>query len=254
MEDVEGTPEKVEQARSDREYWAAPVERLRVTELASGGTGLNVDGRRVVGPLQGFGQLWQKTYRVRLTGAQVTPTEVVRVWKENFTQFWPSGNRFYAPLTGIKPGEVAALRLAMPGGLPLSTGMMVIYSDDESFTLMTPQGHMESGWITFSAYTEEGATVAQVQSIARANDPAYEIGFMLFAHRQQEQFWHATLRALAKHFGVDADVTMQKTCVDPRRQWSQAPNVWLNAAVRTTLYLVAAPLRWAGSTVRRPSR
>src|SRR5262249_25040403 len=77
---MEGTPEKVERARSDLEYWAAPVERLKVTELTSGGTGLNVDGRRVVGPLQGFGQLWQKTYRVRLTNAPVTPAEVVRVW------------------------------------------------------------------------------------------------------------------------------------------------------------------------------
>src|SRR5262249_12956039 len=28
---MEGTPEKVERARSDLEYWAAPVERLKVT-------------------------------------------------------------------------------------------------------------------------------------------------------------------------------------------------------------------------------
>jgi hypothetical protein len=211
-----------------------------------GATNLNVDGRRVTGPLQGFGQLWQKTYRVRLFGSPATPAEVVRAWKADFTNFWPRGNHFYAPLTGIQPGEVALLKLAMPGGMPLSTGMMVIYSDDESFTLMTPEGHMESGWITFSAYAEGGCTIAQVQSIARANDPVYELGFVLFAHRRQEQFWHATLSSLAKHFGVDGDVTVQATCVDPRRQWSRAPNVWLNAAARTTFYLIAAPVRWVG--------
>ena len=36
--------------------------------------------------------------------------------------------------------------------MKLSTGVMVLYADEESFTLMTPQGHMFAGWITFSAH------------------------------------------------------------------------------------------------------
>src|SRR5438105_15334250 len=107
------------EGRSDRDNWAQPVQKLKVADVPAGATNLNVDGRRVVGPLQGFGQLWQKTYRIRLTGTEVSPTEVVRIWKDNFPKFWPSGNRFYAPLTGIAPGEVALLKLAMPGGMPL---------------------------------------------------------------------------------------------------------------------------------------
>jgi hypothetical protein len=55
---------------------------------------LNVEGRRLTGALQGFGQLWQKTYKVRLTGAGVTPKEVVRVWKEEFPSFLPPHSRF----------------------------------------------------------------------------------------------------------------------------------------------------------------
>ena len=35
--------------------------------------------------------------------------------------------------------------------MKLSTGVMVLYADEESFTLMTPEGHMFAGWITFSA-------------------------------------------------------------------------------------------------------
>ena len=46
----------------------------------------------------------------------------------------------------------------MPGGLKLSTGVLVLYADDESFTLMTPQGHMFAGWITFSAFVSDGVT------------------------------------------------------------------------------------------------
>ena len=106
--------------------------------------------------------------------------------------------------------------LAMPAGARLSTGMLVIYEDDESFTLMTPQGHMESGWITFSAYVEDGVTVAQVESLARANDPFFEVGFLLFAHRSQERFWQHTLRSLAARFGVDGRVSTARACLDPR--------------------------------------
>ena len=230
------------------QQWARPVARLHVGAVPTGATGINVEGRRPTGALQGFGQLWQKTYRVRLPGSAATPAEVLSSWRTRFTEFWPSGNHFYAPLTGIAPGEVALLELEMPGHMPLSTGMLCIYADDECFTLMTPQGHMESGWITFSAYAQDGQTVAQVQSIARAADPMYEIGFLLFAHRRQEAFWHETLRTLAGHFGVpaaEARVEMERSCLDPRWQWRQLGNVWQNAAARSTIYLFGAPIRWA---------
>ena len=81
--------------------------RLKVSDISSEAININVEGRQVVGPLQGFGKLWQKTYWVRLSGAAVTPAELVGVWKENFSRFWPEDNRFYAPFTGISPGDVA---------------------------------------------------------------------------------------------------------------------------------------------------
>ena len=101
---------------------------------------------------------------------------MIAVWKQHFPEFWPKGNSFFAPLAGIAPGEVAALDLAMPGGLKLSTGVLVLYADDESFTLMTPQGHMFAGWITFSSFAEDGVTYAQAQVLMRASDPMYELG------------------------------------------------------------------------------
>ena len=41
--------------------------------------------------------------------------------------------------------------MTLPGKMKLSTGVMVLNADEESFTLMTPQGQMFAGWITFSA-------------------------------------------------------------------------------------------------------
>jgi hypothetical protein len=236
--------------------WAPPVERLEVAGVPQGAINLNVAGHRVAGPLQGFGQLWQKTYRVRLSGASVSPQEVIKVWRENFPKFWPKGNHFYAPLTRIEPGEVAVLNLALPGGMKLSTGVRVIYADEESFSFMTPEGHMYAAMITFSAFGEDGATVAQVQPLIRASDPLYEIGMRLgFGHKMEDDFWHHTLRALAAHFRVHgAPVDQKNTLVDPKLQWQYTRNIWNNAAIRSTIYVAATPVRWIGKLFNRKDR
>ena len=190
----------------DAAYWAQNVSTLKLTMAPTGALNLNVDGNHLAGALQGFGQMWQKTFRVRLQGANVTPGEVIKTWKERFGTFWPKRNRFYAPLTGIAPGEIGLINMHIPGdtpiGLPLSTGVLVIYADDESFTFMTPRGHVFAGWITFSAFEEEGCTVAQVEILLRAFDFAYELGFRLGAAKSENKFWEQTLSALAAHFGV----------------------------------------------------
>lgn len=192
-----------EERSRDAAYWATQSSNLLVARTPTGALNLNVEGRQALGPLQGFGQMWQKTYRTRLEGTTVRPTEVIKKWKENFPAFWPKGNRFYAPLTGIIPGEVALLNLTVPGGMILSTGVLVLYADNESFTLMTPQGHMFAGWITFSAYEEDGCTVVQALVLMRADDILYEIAMHLGGHKAEDTFWQYTLTALAAHFGVD---------------------------------------------------
>ena len=72
----------------DAAYWARYAETLKVAGVAEGARNINVEGRRAVGPLQGFGKMWQKTYRVSLAGADVTPVEVIKTWKENYKDFW----------------------------------------------------------------------------------------------------------------------------------------------------------------------
>ena len=44
-----------------------------------------------------------------------------------------------------------------------------------------------------------------------------------------KRFWERTLRNLAAHFGVEAQVQTQVVCVDRGWQWSRAGNVWQNA-------------------------
>lgn len=238
-------------SHTDGDAWAKPVERLAVAGVEPGGAGINVAGKRPTSPVQGFGRMWQKTYRVRLTGSEATPAEVIAVWKRDFPSFWPKGNRFFAPLAGIAPGEVAVLDLSMPGRIKLSTGVLVMYADEESFTLMTPQGHMFAGWITFSAYPQDGVTVAQAQVLMRASDPLYEVGMTMGGHRQEDRHWEHTLRSLAESFGVEGEVATDTVCVDRRRQWGNAGNVWHNAGIRSGMYTAAAPVRFATRPFRR---
>lgn len=232
----------------DAAYWAREGTHLHVSEAPTSAINLNVDGRSVIGPLQGFGKMWRKTYHVALTGCGVSPQEVIATWKAHFPEFWPKGNHFYIPITGIAPGEVALLNLKT-GGMPLSTGVLVLYADDESFTLMTPEGHMFAGWITFSAARVDEVTVAQADVLLRANDPIYEIALQLGGHQQEDRFWQHTLTALATRFGVaQPQVETRMVCVDPRRQWRNARNIWQNAALRT---LLIAPWGWIARGVNR---
>lgn len=243
----EGAPEGAAARRSDLANWAKPVSRLTVSaDVPQGGINLNVEGRRQMSPVQGFGQLWQKTHRISLAGVQITPAEVVAEWKANFAKFWPADlASFFGPITGIAPGEVAVLNLNAGGGIKLSTGVLVLYADEESFTFMTPQGHMFAGWITFSSFEQKGTTSVQVQVLIRANDPIYEMGMMSgVVHKKEDVFWQRTLQNLARHFGIEAaGVDTQAVCVDRKRQWGNARNVWHNAAIRSGIYGATKPFR-----------
>jgi hypothetical protein len=223
----------------DAANWAAKVDRLQVGPR-EGVRGTNVAGRRLMGPMQGFGKMLQKTYRMDV-GTGIEPTAAIAVWREHFPEFWPKGNKFAAPLTGIRPGEVALLDVAL-GGVKLSTGVMVLYADAESFTLMTPQGHMFAGWITFSAERSDDSTSVQAQALFRANDPIYELGLMLGGAQKEDRFWIATLEALGRRLGVESPaVTVQASWVDTRRQWRNVGNVWHNSLIRSVLQTLADP-------------
>jgi hypothetical protein len=217
----------------DAENWADPTDVFHVGDVAEGAVTGNVEGRKPMGPLQGFGQLWQKSYEVRIPGP--TPETVISTWKENFDEFWYPSNKFYAPAGGIAPGEVAVIE-GGKGPAKITTGVRVIYADERSWSYMTPEGHPFASIITFSAHEdEEGTTVGRVHLLVRANDPLYEASFRLLTSRYEDKIWNYTLTQLAQHFDSSEPVSMEVNLVDRKRQWSQFGNLWKNSAVRTLL-------------------
>lgn len=193
------------------------------------GAGRHLEGRRLTGPQQGFGPLWQKTYRISIPG--VEPTEVISTWKAHYGEFWPAVSRFNAPVAGIKPGEVGSIDSMQV----LSTGVVVIYADVTSFSFMTPEGHPFAGWITFSALPGEGGSIAEVRPLIRASDPIWDIGFLFGMGKGEDWMWRHTLSALASYLGSAAKPTQELTKVDRRRLWHNAGNWKKNALFRRKL-------------------
>ncbi|HNT30263.1 MAG TPA: FAD-dependent oxidoreductase, partial [bacterium] len=219
----------------DVNFWAPPVGILRVPPMPPEARNWNVHGLRPVGPVNGFGQLWQKIYQLRISNPAIRPEEAILALKEHFHRFQPPYNRFYPSAKGIRPGEIILINASTPGG-PIATGVMVLYADNNSFTFITPQGHPESGWITFSAFrNSQGTTVVQFLSLARANDPVYEGAFRLTGSKMQVRIWTFLLRALADYLNSRPEITVQEHCVDSTMQWSEAGNIWYNAQIRTLL-------------------
>lgn len=214
--------------------WAEPIDVFHVDEALVAAPKGNVEGRRPVGPLQGFGQLWQKTFEVEIQG--VTPSEVVTTWKTHFGEFWPSSASFYPPPGGINTGEVALIKSRI-GPLYLTTGVRVIYQDETSWAYMNPEGHPWAAIITFSADERDEVTaVASIRLMVRANDPIYELGFKLGGSRAEDRLWVHTLTQLAKRFGVaDPAVTKKVILIDKKRRWNEFSNLWKNSLIRTLL-------------------
>ena len=210
----------------------------------------NVVGRDVTAVEDGFGKLWRKKFWIRLEGASVTPEELIEVWKKRYTEFWPKGSHLYQPPDGLSTGDVAAADLAMIGGTRVGTGIIVINDTDTSFTFATLQGHTFCGTITFSGAEENGITVARVEVLLRASDPIYEIAMPLGGHQHENKFWEASLRAVARYFGVEADPAMDMEVLDSKRKWRNATNIVHNAFLHTAFTVATRPIRLAVNRLR----
>jgi hypothetical protein len=245
MKSTKGT----KKAESAGKGSAPNTERLHVQNPPDEDFAANLDNKKVTNPSDGFGQLWERTYRVRLDGCTLSAAEVMANWKRNFPRYQPEENRFMPTEGGVTPGAIiyigASLVPAAAVATEIKSGVLVVAADDVSFTVKTPQGFPVSGHNTFSILEEKGKLIAQIRSVERTNDPLYEFGYrFLGGARQQKKIWRYVLRALAESHGVQAKVKTKRRLIDSHVQWRNIGNVWQNVAIRTLLRKVTAPFRW----------
>jgi hypothetical protein len=229
----------------DAANWAPKVDRLTV-DAPQRRHGYNNEGKRIAGPQQGFGRLWQRTYSCEL-GAAITPEALVDDWRAHFGEYWPKMGHFYGSVASIQPGDVAPLTA---GGV--TTGIMVLYADETSFSFLTPEGHMFAAMITFSGEaSENGGAVAHIRMLLRTSDPFFELMWPL-ARRGEDIFWPGTLKNLALAHGVERPVVTSSTeCLDRGRIWKNWRNLAHNSAARTAWHVVTAPIRLRRAAARR---
>ena len=206
-------------------------------------------------PIQGFGKMWQKTYQVRIPAERVSNTDLIATWKQRFPDFWPEGSSFYGPLTGIAPGDVALLNMTLPGKMKLSTGVMVLYADEESFTLMTPAGphvrrldHVQRhrGRRRYGR-PGPGAHARQRPDLRDGADArrAQAGGPLLAADAHRR--WPPTSTTRPRWTRRSSVSTRSAS----GRRWR---NVWHSSAIRSTLYMLGAPGTGRQAPVQARSR
>jgi hypothetical protein len=221
--------------------WAPKVDRLHVNGPRQD-KAFNVEGRRLAGPQQGFGPLYDRTFTITL-GDAVSPEALVGDWRAHFGEFWPKSATFYGSLTSIQAGDVAPLTAS-----GITTGVLVIYADDTSFSYMTPVGHMFAGMITFSARDQQGAgTVAEIRMLVRPADALWVMVWPV-GKGMENKFWKKTLTNLAESRGVTGvSATEATTCVDRRILWKNWRNVFHNGGIVTVLHWLGRPFRRASA-------
>jgi hypothetical protein len=90
--------------------------------------------------------------------------------------------------------------------------------------------------------------IEDAQVLMRANDPLYEVAMTFGGHRKEDKFWAATLTALGERLGLtNPTVETKTTCVDSKRQWRHASNIWHNSMIRSVLQTLAGRRNTPGS-------
>jgi hypothetical protein len=223
---------KVKSGKQSDAGWAPLVERIKVTEKPEGAMLRNMDNRRLQPQINVFGKMWQKTFWLMIDKPELTPKDVITKLMQNFVVFQIPENFFYPTSKGLSPGALVFIDSKTPGGI-VSTGIYVLYVDDTSFTYITPQGHPEAGWITFSAREQDEKIRLQIQGLVRAADPFYELAYAIAGQAFQEKIWLNVLTQMAKHLAIEDNGQMVKYKPADNWQCCRAGNIWYNAQIRT---------------------
>ena len=221
----------------DSKGWSTLNSKLTVSDHRPNAININVNNRRVLGPLQGFGPLWEKEYKLQITNSPISFKELMSKFRSSFITLQPKQNVFYPSSKGIEAGETVLIDSSTPGGV-VSTGVHILYADDVSFSFITPQGHPEAGWITFSANENDEKIEIKIRSLASASDPFFELAFRIAGSNFQETIWKTVLVNMAKSINVDDTVIITKTKIDNKLHWKAIQNLWFNAQLRSLPYNV----------------
>jgi hypothetical protein len=145
----------------------------------------------------GSGPMLHRTYAVRIINATLGPTALIRRIETRLN--WASPEMAVFSKTrgseeSLRAGDEMVVR--MPG--PWDGPVRVAHRDDNSFLLVTLDGHLEAGQIEFRAVPDGDALRFEIESWARAGDRLADLLYnrLRLAKEIQLNMWtHFCLRA-----------------------------------------------------------
>lgn len=193
---------------TDRHYETRPG---KAPDLGEPGPGDPDSGDDVQGVAAGVGSVFERTYRVRIRGAGITPEALLATVASDFNRASPVEVAEFCErdpdADGARPGT--EYRIRMPG--PWDGPVRVVKQSATSVRLATLEGHMEAGQIEFrTAWVDEpaggdsqGDLFFEIRSVARSGDRAFGALYerVALAREAQLHMWVHFLRRVGELSG-----------------------------------------------------
>lgn len=165
-------------------------------------------GARLSPASAGKGPLLQRDYWAVFEDSPLRPRALIDAVAERFCEFPPEELVHFEPAApGVASGcllvgEDLAIRIRGAG----ECGVRVVHRDDNSFTLLTLEGHPEAGRITFGAYpNDEGDVVFHIRSRARASSSLRYVEFLALGDAMQTNTWADFINNVAATIGCEPE-------------------------------------------------
>ncbi|MBV8945394.1 MAG: DUF1990 family protein [Solirubrobacterales bacterium] len=153
----------------------------------------------IQGVEKGYGPLFHRRYRTRISDAAVGPEEVMSALQANLNRAAPTTFARFQKVHGdrrtMRIGDEYVVR--MPG--PWDGPVRVIEAEPCSFRLATLAGHLEAGQIEFRVGTSEGGQMAfEIESWARSSGRVSNLLYhrVRFAKEVQAHMWMSFLEGV----------------------------------------------------------
>jgi len=153
----------------------------------------NVADRQTVN--DGVGDVLTRRYEIDLSSCAASPQEIFQRFREQPDQFAPTDYATFGP-GPLREGDRFDIRLAGPWNGPVE----VLESSRSLIRLVTLDGHMEAGRITFSVIDQDETQVFRIESTAAAGDRAFWLLYELlpFGRWVQTDMWSRVLESAVK--------------------------------------------------------
>ena len=148
-------------------------------------------------PRQGTGPLNHRHYRVHIVDSRLEPAALIEAFRRDPNRFSPTSFATFEPSPGPEGPQVGdEITVRLPG--PWDGPVTVVAVEPTLLRFETREGHMEAGWIEFTArLDQQDATVFEIESLARSGDELFDALYHpgKIARFVQTEMWVRVLEA-----------------------------------------------------------